>query len=76
MLKRGINGVYHSVSEKWLQNYINEYGFRFNHRKDERPLLRQLWGSFRLIYLASYFLSISDKVSFGEYLMPIVYCLH
>ena len=38
MLKRGINGVYHSVSEKWLQNYINEYGFRFNHRNDEKPM--------------------------------------
>jgi len=38
LLKRGINGVYHSVSEKWLQNYINEYGFRCNHRKDEKPM--------------------------------------
>jgi len=38
LLKRGINGVYHSVSEKWLQNYINEYGFRYNHRKDEKPM--------------------------------------
>ena len=42
MLKRGINGVYHSVSEKWLQNYINEYGFRFNHRNDERPLFQTI----------------------------------
>jgi len=38
LLKRGINGVYHSVSEKWLQNYINEYGFRYNHRKDDKPM--------------------------------------
>lgn len=38
LLKRGINGIYHSVSEKWLQNYINEYGFRYNHRNDERPM--------------------------------------
>jgi len=38
LLKRGINGVYHSVSEKWLPNYINEYGFRYNHRKDEKPM--------------------------------------
>ena len=46
MLKRGIGGVYHSVSEKYLQNYINEYGFRYNHRKDEKPMfetvLRQI----------------------------------
>jgi transposase len=38
LLKRGIGGVYHSVSEKYQQNYINEYGFRFNHRKDEKPM--------------------------------------
>ena len=38
MLKRGIGGVYHSVSEKYLQSYINEYGFRYNHRKDEEPM--------------------------------------
>ena len=38
LLKRGIHGVYHSVSEKWLQNYINEYSFRYNHRNDEKPM--------------------------------------
>jgi transposase-like protein len=38
LLKRGIGGVYHSVSEKYLQDYINEYGFRYNHRKDEKPM--------------------------------------
>jgi transposase len=38
LLKRSINGVYHSVSEKYLQGYINEYSFRYNHRGDERPM--------------------------------------
>ena len=38
LLKRGISGVYHLVSEKYLQSYINEYGFRFNHRKDKKPM--------------------------------------
>jgi len=38
LLKRGISGVYHAVSEKYLQSYINEYGFRYNHRKDEKPM--------------------------------------
>jgi transposase len=38
LLKRGIGGVYHSVSEKYLQDYINEYGFRYNHRKDDEPM--------------------------------------
>jgi len=37
-LKRGINGVYHAVSVKHLQGYINEYSFRYNHRKDEKPM--------------------------------------
>lgn len=38
LLKRGISGVYHSVSEKHLQKYVNEYMFRYNHRKDEMPM--------------------------------------
>jgi transposase len=38
LLKRGIGGVYHSVSSKHLQSYLDEYTFRYNHRKDERPM--------------------------------------
>ena len=38
LLKRGIAGVYHSVSAKHLQGYLNEYCFRYHHRKDERPM--------------------------------------
>ena len=38
VLKGGIRGVYHSVSEAYLQNYIDEYAFRYNHRKDEQPM--------------------------------------
>jgi transposase len=40
LLKRGINGVYHAVSDKYLQHYINEYAFRYNHRKDDKPLFK------------------------------------
>jgi len=40
LLKRGVDGVYHAVSEKYLQNYVNEYGFRYNHRNDEKPMFR------------------------------------
>jgi transposase-like protein len=40
LVKRGISGVYHSVSPKYLQSYVNEYSFRYNHRKDETPMFR------------------------------------
>lgn len=32
LVKRGIGGVYHSVSQKYLQSYLDEYSFRYNHR--------------------------------------------
>jgi len=38
LVKRGINGVYHAVSPKYLQTYLNEYQFRYNHRKSETPM--------------------------------------
>jgi len=38
LLKRGISGTYHAVSPKYLQSYLNEYAFRYNHRKDETPM--------------------------------------
>jgi len=33
LTKNGIRGVYHNVSTKHLQSYLNEYSFRFNRRK-------------------------------------------
>ena len=33
LTKNGIRGVYHNVSTKYLQTYLNEYAFRFNRRK-------------------------------------------
>jgi len=38
LVKRGISGCYHSVSPKYLQSYVNEYSFRYNHRDDETPM--------------------------------------
>lgn len=32
LIKRGIGGVYHQVSRKYLQQYLNEYCFRYNRR--------------------------------------------
>jgi transposase-like protein len=34
LIKRGIGGVYHSVSPKYLQGYLDEYCFRYNRRFD------------------------------------------
>lgn len=33
LLKHGLRGVYHGVSAKHLQAYLDEYAFRYNHRK-------------------------------------------
>ena len=33
ILKRGIVGTYHHVSEAHLQRYVNEFDFRFSNRK-------------------------------------------
>ncbi len=38
ILKRSISGVYHSVSAKHLQHYINEFAYRYNHRSDQTPM--------------------------------------
>ena len=34
LIKRGIGGVYHQVSPKYLQRYLDEYCFRYNRRHD------------------------------------------
>ena len=35
LLKRGIVGQYHKVSLRYLARYIDEFAYRWNHRKDE-----------------------------------------
>ncbi len=43
LLKRGIGGVYHSVSAKYLQTYCDEYSYRYNRRFDsDQPLFTSL----------------------------------
>ncbi len=57
ILKRGLNGTYHHVSEQHLQRYVEEFSFRYNHRQAqgvsdaERAdnMLRQIAGK-RLTY--------------------------
>jgi hypothetical protein len=42
LVKRGIGGVYHSVSKKYLQEYLNEYSFRYNRRNGCQPMFTSL----------------------------------
>ena len=42
LAKRGIGGVYHSVSKKYLQTYLNEYSFRYNRRNSGQPMFTSL----------------------------------
>ncbi len=44
LLKRGISGVYHNVSEKYLQTYCDEYSFRYNRRAAGEPMFTSLLG--------------------------------
>jgi len=38
LVKRGIGGVYHQISQKYLQSYLDEYSFRYN-RRDQGNLI-------------------------------------
>lgn len=38
LVKRGIGGVYHAVSLKYLQTYLDEYAFRYNRRHTPEPM--------------------------------------
>jgi transposase len=40
LVKGGLKGVYHHVSPEYLDSYVNEYSFRYNHRKDEQPMFQ------------------------------------
>ncbi len=42
VLKRGIHGTFHHVSEKHLARYLNEFTFRLNEGNVERHTLRRL----------------------------------
>lgn len=41
-LKRSIDGTYHHVTAKHLQEYADEYAFRYSHSKDEQPMFKTM----------------------------------
>jgi len=41
LFKRGLIGIFHHVSTKYLQDYLDEFAFRYSHR-DEKPRLMEL----------------------------------
>ena len=36
--KRSVHGTFHAVSPKYLQSYLDEFSFRYNHRKSSQSL--------------------------------------
>ena len=42
LFKRGIMGIFHEVSEKYLPLYLDEFAFRFNNR-DEFKLMDKVF---------------------------------
>lgn len=42
LVQNGIRGVYHSVSKKYLQTYLNEYAFRYNRRDSGNLIFRAI----------------------------------
>jgi transposase len=49
LLKNGIRGVYHAVSDKYLQHYLDEYAFRFNRRKSMEPMFKAFLAQIRKV---------------------------
>lgn len=38
LFKNGVRGVYHAISTTYLQDYLNEYAFRYNRRTSSTPM--------------------------------------
>ncbi len=39
-VKRGLSGVQHNVSRKWLELYVSEFAYKYNHRDDDVPMFK------------------------------------
>jgi hypothetical protein len=60
LCKNGVHGVFHSVSPNYLQAYLNEYAFRYNHRDDKTPMFFTFLGQVGLEPGASLFSKIPE----------------
>ena len=40
--KNDVRGTHHAISRKWLQSYLNEWVWKWNHRRDDRAMFWQL----------------------------------
>jgi transposase len=49
LLKSGIRGTYHSVSTDYLQSYLDEYVFRYNHRDAPGGMFEAFLGRVRKV---------------------------
>ena len=45
LFKRGLVGMYHHVSTKYLQEYLDEFAFRYSHRHEKGRLLNLVLAS-------------------------------
>lgn len=53
LFKNGVRGVYHAVSERYLQSYLDEYCFRYSARKSSTPMFWMILDRVRKEALAS-----------------------
>ena len=44
LVKRGLAGVYHQVSQKYLQSYLDEYSYRYNRRGTYGLIFKSILG--------------------------------
>jgi transposase-like protein len=40
--KTDVRGTHHSISRRWLDSYLNEWVWKWNHRNDNEAMFRQL----------------------------------
>jgi transposase len=43
--KTDVRGTHHSISRRWLDSYLNEWVWKWNHRDDDEAMFRQLLAS-------------------------------